>query len=72
MESKLKRERDEKGQLYVKLAQMEEKIKNDAYERELERIKFENDLNAKKIIMNKQDVEKRELREERMILEMQI
>ena len=72
MESKLKRERDEKGALYVKLAQMEEKIKADAYERELERIKFQNDLDAKKVILSQQDKEKRILREERLILEMQI
>lgn len=72
MESKLKRERDEKGALYVKLAQMEEKIKADAYERELERIKYQNDLDAKKVILSQQDKEKRILREERLILEMQI
>ena len=72
MESRLKRERDEKGQLYVKLAQMEEKMKADAYERELERIKYQNDLDAKKIILTQQDREKQKLREERLILEMQI
>jgi hypothetical protein len=49
---------------------MEEKIKADAYERELERIKFQNDLDAKKAILSQQDKEKRMLREERLILEM--
>ena len=52
MDCKLKRERDEKGELYIRLAQMEEKIKNDAYERELERTKFQNDLDAKRVIVN--------------------
>ena len=72
MDCKLKRERDEKGELYIRLAQMEEKIKNDAYERELERTKFQNDLDAKRVIVNQQDIAKRQLREEKLILEMQI
>ena len=38
MDNRIKRERDEKGQLYIRLAEMEEKMKRDAYERELERI----------------------------------
>lgn len=49
---------------------MEEKMKADAYERELERIKYQNDLDAKKIILTQQDREKQKLREERLILEM--
>ena len=47
-------------------------MKNDAYERELERIKYQNDLDAKRDIVNQQDLEKRQLREDRLILEMQI
>ena len=47
-------------------------MKRDAYERELERIQYQNDLDAKKSILNNEYREKRKLREERLVLEMQI